>query len=231
MKTRIGTLAVLTASLACAPAYAAPVNVKVRVEGATKTIFEGRVATDVHQVTGDASGPHKCDGTNGGANATPGPTAIGALDDASDSFDFAWAGTWYDSMEDFTVDRIGPDAVTTSKFWGYAVNGQQPTVGGCQYQVKRGDEVLYAYDLFSKKHVLRLVGQRVAYRGKRFFTRVVDAATGEGIPGARVGGKTTNAKGVAYLRFNRRGVKRLKARRADSVRSNRLRVRIVRRPR
>ena len=75
MKTRIGTLAVLTAVLACAPAYAAPVKVKLRVEGATKTIFEGRVTTDAHPVTGDESGPHKCDGTNGGANATPGPTA------------------------------------------------------------------------------------------------------------------------------------------------------------
>jgi hypothetical protein len=44
MKTRIGTLAVLTAVLACAPAaHAQAVNVKVRVEGATKTLFEGPV--------------------------------------------------------------------------------------------------------------------------------------------------------------------------------------------
>src|SRR4051794_36470099 len=132
MKTRIGTLAVLTAVLACAPAYAAPIKVKLRVEGATHTIFEGAVHTDAHQVTGDQTGPHKCDGTNGGANTTPGPTATGALDSGSDSFNFSWAGSWSDSFEDFVVNQIGPDSSTNSKFWGVAVNGRPLEVGGCQ---------------------------------------------------------------------------------------------------
>jgi hypothetical protein len=228
MKTRIGTLAVLTAALACAPAYAAPTKVGVRVEGATKTIFEGSVRTDVHMVTGDSTGPHKCDGTNGGANPTPAPTATGALDDAASAFGFSWSGSWSPSFEDFVVNKIGPDASTSTQFWGLAVNGKQAQVGGCQFQVRRGDQVLWAFDLFSKKHILRLIGQRQVRAGRRMFTRVVDAGTGQAIPGARVAGRKTNHKGVVYLRFRHPGVKRLKARRSDSVRSQLLRVKVLR---
>ena len=227
MNTWIGTLAVLTALLACAPAYATPVKVKLRVEGATKTIFEGSVRTDAHPVTGDASGPHKCDGTNGGANTTAGPTATGALDDASDSFNFSWSGTWDQSFEDFLVNRIGPDAATDTQFWGFAVNGKDAQVGGCQYKVAEGDEVLYAYDLFNKKNILVLRGPRKTRAGRVYRVRVTDGRTGEPVSGVRVGGKTTGASGVAKLRFRSRGVRRLKARRADSVRSNQLRVKVL----
>src|SRR3954469_4032800 len=66
MITRNGTLAVLTAALVCAaPATAAAATkVDVRIEGKTKTLFEGPVNVSVHGVdAGDGSGPHKCDGT------------------------------------------------------------------------------------------------------------------------------------------------------------------------
>lgn len=229
MKTRIGTLAVLTAALACAPAYAAPVKVKLRVEGAAKTIFEGRVVTDVHEVTGDESGPHKCDGTNGGANPTPGPTATGALDDGSDSFNFSWSGSWSPSFEDFIVNQIGPDTATATQFWGLAINGNDAELGGCQQQVERGDEVLYAYDAFGKKHILLLSGPAATRVGKRLSVKVVDGRTGAAVKGARVRGKRTNAKGVVRMRFRSRGVKRLKARHPDAVRSNRIRIKVQRR--
>lgn len=229
MNTRIGTLAVLTALLACAPAYAAPVKVKLRVEGAAKTIFEGRVVTDAHLVTGDESGPHKCDGTNGGANPTPGPTATGALDDGSDSFNFSWSGSWSDSFEDFVVNQIGPDTATATQFWGLAVNGRDTELGGCQTQVQGRDEVLYAYDAFGKKHLLLLSGPAATRVGRRVSVKVVDGRTGDAVEGATVGGKVTNAKGVARLRFRARGVRRLKARHPDAVRSNRIRVKVQRR--
>src|SRR5947208_13542981 len=97
MKTRFGTRAVLATALACAAAaggatavHAAPVKVNVRIEGATKTLFEGPVTTDAHAVTADTSGPHPCDGTNGGAHPTPGPTATGALDDAAKLAGLTW---------------------------------------------------------------------------------------------------------------------------------------------
>ena len=227
MKTRTGTLAVLTAALACAPAYATPVKVKLRVEGATKTIFEGSVRTDAHPVTGDASGPHKCDGTNGGANTTAGPTATGALDDAARSFNFTWSGSWSDSFEDFLVNDIAGEKATSAQFWGLALNGKDAELGGCQQKVAAGDEVLFAYDLFNKKNILVLRGARKVRAGRVYRVRVTDGRTGEPVAGVSVRGKTTGASGAARLRFASRGVRRLKARRADSVRSNQLRVRVL----
>src|SRR3954463_9732234 len=107
MKTRIGTLVVLVMALACAPAWAAPVTVNLRVEGAKTTIFEGKVKTDGHQIEQDKNGPQACDGTNGGATPAAGPTITSALDDA-----VAWDGSWTASLSDFLVSRIGPDKAT-----------------------------------------------------------------------------------------------------------------------
>src|SRR4051812_12649379 len=158
MKTRIGTLVVLTAALALAPAaYAAPTKVKLRVEGATKTLFEGAVTTDAHPVDGgDGSGPQTCDATNGGANPTPGPTATGGRDEAAKLGNLAWSGNFVPSFSDVVFSKMGPDAATTSELWGVAVQWSPRPVGGCQFKVSPGEEVLWAFDLFSKQHVLRL---------------------------------------------------------------------------
>jgi hypothetical protein len=228
MKTRIGTLAVLTVALAfAAPASAAPTKVKVRIEGATKTIFEGAVTTDAHPVTGDASGPHKCDGTNGGAHATPAPTATGALDDASKLANFSWSGSFDNSFEDFIVNKVANDAATSSQFWGVAVQWKPLQVGGCQFQVSSGEEVLWAYDLFDKKFVLKLTGPRRVRAGKPFAVKVIDGQSGNPVASTRVGGKTTNTQGIAILKYRTIGTKRLKARRSDSVRSNQLNVKVL----
>jgi hypothetical protein len=228
MKTRIGTLVVLTGALALAPAaYAAPTKVKVRVEGATKTLFEGTVTTDVHPVDGnDGSGAHTCDGTNGGANPTPGPTATGALDDALKLGNLTWMGAYDPSFSDFVVSKIGPDAATSSAFWGVAVQWKSLEVGGCQFKVSPGEEVLWAYDLFSKKHILRLTGPRRAHHGKLFSVKVVDGQTNKPVAGAKVGGKKTNSGGIARLRYRTLGTKRLKATEPTSVRSNQLAVKV-----
>ncbi len=215
MNTRNGTLAVLVAALACAAptaATAAPTKVKVRVEGATKTIFEGTVTTDVHLVdAGDGTGGHKCDGTNGGANPAPGPTATGALDDALKGAGLTWAGSYDSSFEDFIVNRIGPDTATSSKFWGVAVAGKSLEVGGCQRIVSAGEEVLWAYDLFDAKHVLKATGGSKVRAGRPYRVKVGDTQNGGVVAGARIGGKKTNAQGIATLRFKSPGTKRLKA--------------------
>jgi hypothetical protein len=231
MKTTVGTLAVLTAALACSPAHADPATVKLRVEGATKTIFEGKVRTNGQPVTGDETGEHKCDGTNGGANPTPGATATGALASAAEAGSFTWSGSWSDSFEDFAVNKIGPDAANDEQFWGVVVNGQPLQVGGCQFEVKSGDEVLWAYDQFAKKHILLLSGARKTRVGETYKVKVRDGQDDKPVAGASVGGKKTNAKGIAKFRFKTRGAKRLKASRADSVRSNQLRVQVLRRNR
>src|SRR3712207_3264198 len=85
-----------------APALAAPATVQVRIEGSTRTIFEGPVTTDGKVIT---KGPNtlRCDGTTNPANAGPGPTATSALDDAARAGGFDWDATFFD---DFFVSSI-----------------------------------------------------------------------------------------------------------------------------
>ena len=221
----IVALALVLAALAAAPAaLAAPVTVNLRVEGKTATTFEGPVTTDAKTLTKDASGPHKCDGTNNGANPTPGPTMTTALDDGSIAGGFTWDGTWFDSLQDFAINRIGPDSNTSSEFWGYALNYKASSVGGCQQQVTSGDDVLFAYDFFSKAHLLKLTGPATAEVGQPITVKVVDGQDDSAIGGASVGGQLTGPDGTAQVTFSERGNQRLKAERADSVRSNALNV-------
>jgi hypothetical protein len=232
MNTRNGALAVLAALACAAPAgaAAAPTKVSVRVEGKTKTIFEGAVTTDVHTVDGgDGTGAHKCDGTNGGAGTVPGPTATSAMDDAVKHGGLTWGGSYNASFDDFIVNQIGPDASTSSQFWGVAVQGKSLEVGGCQKIVTAGQEVLWAYDSFGKK-LLRASGARKVRVGKVLSVKVVDTEKDNApVKGARIGGKKTNAKGIAKLRFKSVGTKRLKARATKAIRSNQLTVKVLKR--
>ena len=222
MKSRLWALGVLTAALAgAAPALAAPATVNLRVEGSVGTIYDAPVITDGHAIQQDKAGPQPCDGTNNGANPTPGPTVTSALDDA-----IAWDGVWSNSLKDFEITRIGPDANTTSKFWGLVLNFQSLQVGGCQQQVKAGDQVLFAYDLFSMKHILKLTGPTQAREGKKFKVKVVDGQDGKPVAGAKVGVARTNAQGIASTSFKGSGRAVLKATAPQSVRSNALIVHI-----
>ena len=214
----------LAALGAATPALAAPATVNLRVEGKTATTFEGPVTTDAKALTKDASGPHKCDGTNNNGSPTPGPTMTTALDDGSIAGGFTWDGTWFDGFQDFSIDRIGPDSSTSSEFWGYALNYQASSVGGCQQKVASGDDVLFAYDFFSKAHLLKLTGPASAEVGQPVTVKVVDGQDGSAIAGAAVGGQTTGPDGTAQVTFSERGNQRLKAERPDSVRSNALTV-------
>jgi hypothetical protein len=223
MKSRIGTLAVLGLALAAPSATAAPATVDLRVEGSTDTIFEGTVKTDGHSIEQDKNGPQPCNGTNGGANPTAGPTVTSALDDA-----VAWDGTWNPSFSDFLVNRIGSDKATDTQFWGTALNGTPTELGGCQVQVKSGDEVLWAYDMFSAKQFLHLTGPKTAKLNKPFKVKVTDEKNGDKpVKGATVGQVArTNAKGVATIVGKARGLTLVKAERKGAIRSNALVVRV-----
>src|SRR5919199_782522 len=110
--------AALVASAAfAAPALAVPAAVTLRVEGPTTTTFEGSVTTDGHDVTTASGGTHHCDGTNGGVNPTPGPSATAALDDGAKLGGFTWDGTYSSGFDDYLISRIGPDSQTASQFW------------------------------------------------------------------------------------------------------------------
>ena len=239
MNTRTGTLAVLAIAAACAPASAdaAPTDVTVRVEGATKTIFEGKVRSDGHALMKDASGAHPCDGTNAGVNPAPGATMTAALDDATQLAGLEWGGKWDDGFQDFLVTSIGPDAQTASSFWGYALNGVPTSVGGCQQQVEDGDEILFYYG-GTFDNILRASGPKKVRAGRRFQVRVHAYATSydssgnastvvKPFEGARIGGKRTNSKGIVTLRYRTTGTKRLKATAPKSVRSNQLNVKVL----
>jgi len=225
MRIRGALVATLLCLFAPAAAAAAPVTVNLRVEGAAQTIYEGRVTTDAKVIA--QSGSHPCNGTNGGASTTPGPTLTTALDDAAASGAFSWAGTWFAGFSDFGIDRIGPDANNANgngRYWGYALNYEMVDVGGCQRKVNPGDEVLFAYDPFGRP-LLRLTGPASVEAGKPFSVRVEDGRDRSPEPGATVlPGVQTGADGTATVVFAAPGVRALKADRPDAVRSNRLEV-------
>jgi hypothetical protein len=235
MITRNGALTALAAVAACtaaapATATAVPTKVKVRVEGKAKTILERTVTTDVHAIDGgDGSGPHKCDGTNGGAGTVPGPTATSAMDDAIHAVGRTWAGEYNASFDDFIVNRIGPLSSSSTQFWGVAVQGRSLEVGGCQKVVSAGQEVLWAYDSFGKKLLHASAAKKVRV-GKVLSVRVVDTDKGNApVKGATIGGVKTSAKGVAKLRFKHTGTRRFKARAPKAIRSNQITVKVLKR--
>jgi hypothetical protein len=209
--------------LAAAPAaFAAPVGVTVRVEGASKTILDEPVTTDGHDVTPASGGTHKCDGTNAGAHPSPVPTPTAALDDVTRAHNISWDAQWFASFEDFVVTRVHDEPATSSQFWGLVVNGQFASTGGCQTSLSQGDEVVWVFDAFSKSAVLRLSGPGLATLGQPVNVQVTDTQSGQPAANANVHGATTGSDGIATLTFNEEGVYRLKADRPDAVRSNTL---------
>ena len=233
MRTRFQGLAVLAiaGALAAAPASAAdnsPITVHVRVEGKTKTLFDGKVKTRGHKVDGnDGSGPHKCNGTNAGAHPTAGPTLLAAFDDARRKAGLTWNATWFKSFEDFNINRIGPDSSDTknNRYWGQVLNYKDTQVGGCQQRIKPGDDVLIAYDSFGHAK-LKLSGTHSATAGHKVTFTVIDGQTGKPFQGAIVRGHATGKNGHVKLTFASAGTYRLKAHAKDAVRSNRLKVQV-----
>src|ERR1700677_606511 len=189
-----------------ASASAAPIIVNLRVEGSTKTLYEGPVSTEgetFQTPTGEAlhEAPHPCDYadnghsensehevfTNGG---TPTGTPTSALHHAALSAGLAFNAEWFTSLNDFEVTQVGSDVneeVAPYASWGYAVNDTTAPVGGCQIALAPGNEVLWAYNYFNLKHLLSLSGPSSVTVGVPFTVHVVDGQTGEPISGAAVG--------------------------------------------
>lgn len=222
MSVRSGTLGVLITLFLCPTALAAPVTVQLRVEGATATIYEGPVTTDAKTVA--KNGGHRCDGTaaaNGGTNPMPGPTALTALDDGFPD----WSGSFSVDYKDYFVTRIGPDDDSTGKYFAVAIGRAGRTVlleeGACHVQVQQGDEVIWGYEGFGKPF-LRLTGPATTAVGQPVRIGVVNGVDGSPVAGVAVGGTTSGSDGSATVCFDTPGVRRLKAERADSLRSNAL---------
>jgi hypothetical protein len=183
------TAAISLSALAAPVAPAAPTKVNVRIEGKTETLFEGPVLTDGHNVRAaesDSKAPasgRPCDGTNGGRHPTPGPTPTVASVDAMSILGEDFDGQWYPGFDDYFVKRWGPDAEDEGhgEYWGLLVNDVFANVGGCQYQLDGGDEVLWVYDAFDGRPNLALFPEEAAYAsGPRPLTAT--AQLGEPFP-------------------------------------------------
>ena len=228
MIRRSGALALLLAVAATAPAAAKPkpISVKVRIEGIHHTLFDGKVRVGVRKVdSGDGTGKHTCDGTNGGASKTPGPTLVGAFDKAVTKAGLTWRGGWSDDFQDFTIDRVGPDASdnTAHKYWGQVLNYKDTQVGGCQQQLKTGDDVLVAFNSYNHPK-LKLKGPHRVTEDKPFQVTVTDGATGKPVEGARVRGHSTDAHGHVMVTLPHAHTYGLKATSDGAIRSRALEI-------
>jgi hypothetical protein len=108
----IAGLAAGLAIAAATPAAAEPVTVDLRIEGPTRTIFEGPVTTDVRGFRfTDETVTHRCDGTTtGGSSPTPVPTRGAVVAAAAKRAPFSFTGTWH--PETIDGESVEFDAAT-----------------------------------------------------------------------------------------------------------------------
>jgi hypothetical protein len=217
----LAALLAATAVLVAAPtSSAAPATVNLRIEGSTTTPFEAPVTTDAKTIQG-----HVCDGTNGGANPAPGPTMMGALDDASLTGAFSWVGSWNDGYQDFFVTKIGADDTPSdfARSWALLLNWKIAPEGGCHMRVQSGDDVLWAFTNYAEPF-LQLSGAPTRAATGESFQVTVDQNDGNGLrtpaPGASVAGSTTDATGHATISFADAGTHTFKASAPNTIRSN-----------
>lgn len=218
MKLRLiaGTVAGLL-TLNAAPALAAPVTVDLRIEGATRTIFEGPVTTDVRQFP-SKQGLKPCD--DGAGQVTRGAViaASGVPFDAD----------WNDGFGNPTFNTVDGEDVTwhepTQRFFAEYLAGKPSNDGACTEPVGNGAKVLFAYSAFGDT-VLELSGPASVKPGETATLKVTNADGGAPVEGATVAGKATGADGTVTVGpLSTRGDNDFKATADKAVRSNRVRV-------
>jgi hypothetical protein len=204
------SLALCVASLVVlfsgAAAEATPITVNLRVEGSSKTLYEGPVTAEGETFTTPAGealheGPHPCDYAENGHSenekhevftdgGTPTATPTSTLHHTALSSNLEFNAEWSTAYGDFLVTQVGPDVNEDKEpyaSWGYAVNDTTAPVGGCQIALAPGNEVLWAYNYFNFKHLLSLSGPADASEGSPITVHVVDGQTGAPIAGATIG--------------------------------------------
>ncbi len=193
MRIRLATLGVASLILILlappAPVQATPTLLNVRIEGKSETLFEGPLLTEGHEVEASSDTQARpCDGTNNGAHRTPGPTPTAASVDAISLIGETFDGKWYPGYDDYFITRWGPDeqSVAEGAYWGILVDNVFTSVGGCQYELGAGNEVLWVYNAFSDRPFLALFPVAAGYTsgarpltataelGKPFEVEVVD---------------------------------------------------------
>ena len=209
-----GALSVLVLTAVPAGAVAAPVTSDLRIEGAQRTYFEGRVTTDVRTLDGrDGSGPHDCGTT---------PTVGGLLGTAAETAPFSLVARYYpDFGNEFfleTVEGETPDFDATSTYWSLFDDGVATQTGMCGTAVQGGDEIVFAVT-DGDDPLLALSAADTARPGETVELTVTDRADGQPVAGAAVGGQTTGADGKARVTATQRGTTAYKATMPGTIRS------------
>jgi hypothetical protein len=124
---RLMILAVVAALFAVAAEAALGVDVRVRVEGKTRTIF----------------------GETQPTLTTSADNALAALDAASARGEFYYHVTQF-SFGPF-VDQIGRYRAEATSGWSFKVNGTSPPVGADKVTLREGDVVLWYWATFSEQ--------------------------------------------------------------------------------
>jgi hypothetical protein len=206
-------------------------KVNLRIEGKTRTFFEGPVFTCGHKVSTPSGGIHHCDGTNNDKNLCVGPTCITALDDGNKSAKFGFDATFLDGNDDFKITSIGEDKAYGFYYWVINLNFVY-VPDGCQQKVKEGDEVLFAYKQqhATEPFYLKLTGPSQAFVSTPVTLLVTHGLDGLPISGAQVDGRLTDNLGRVTLTFMKVGTQTLKAERLNATRSNALTIQVIERP-
>jgi hypothetical protein len=161
MRTTVATLAVATLMIFTTSAQAAPTLVNVRIEGKSETLFEGPLLTEGHDIKASSDTQERpCNGIDplDPQNKTPGATPTAASADAMGLIGETFDGQWYPGYDDYFITRWGPDEQDPAEgaYWGILVNDVFTNVGGCQYELRENDEVLWVYDAFKERANLAL---------------------------------------------------------------------------
>jgi uncharacterized membrane protein YgcG len=181
MRKAVATLIVATLSsvLLVTAAEAAQTEINVRIEGRSETLFEGPVLVESDGVKASSdTQARSCNGINtlDPQNVVPEPTPTAASADALGLIGETFDGQWYPGFNDYFITRWGPDLQSPGEaaYWGILVNDTFTNVGGCQYQLDNGDEVLWVYDAFKGRPNLALFAEAAAYTaGPRPLTATV----------------------------------------------------------
>jgi Domain of unknown function (DUF4430)/RTX calcium-binding nonapeptide repeat (4 copies) len=206
---------------AAAPAALGSIPVDLRVEGRDgRALTADRYQTDSTRIK-TAKQPPSCNGS-GKNKRLNGTTALGALVDGSivnrrldpllvsDQFSFGL----------FVCGVGGDNGTGATSFWLYKVNHVAPSVGGEQFAVKPGDDVLWYFVEGARNSgaELELVAPPRVKPGEQFDATVFgydSAGVRSPVAGATVAGggasATTDASGVANLTLSRRGTRTLRA--------------------
>jgi hypothetical protein len=207
-------------ALSAAPAPAAgPATVKVRVEGASRTLVD---ATQVTTTTAPVSkAGHDCSGTSAG----------GALDRATAG---NWDAGYFNGLGHYVTAIMGEDYSTSpTDGWTVFVNHKSISQSPCLTELQAGDDVVYfvshcefdpAINDCSNAPVLPLglTAPASAPQGTSAQVTVVRYDAGGAaapVAGASVGGAVTDAAGHATVGFSNAGTVRLTAEKPGFARS------------